>query len=140
MPGCNCPGQSCGCAFQAGAGLSVRGTGSTNNPFIVELDASAASVDQAATGGLDLSAYIGNSIITVDLRQSVTGITLPSSPGARVELVLRQSVGGKTVTWPSEIRWAGGAAPAVTTTVGKATWVVLRQAADFWVGFTYGVV
>ena len=102
MPGCNCPGQSCGCAFQAGAGLSVRGTGSTNNPFIVELDASAASVDQAATGGLDLSAYIGNSIITVDLRQSVTGITLPSSPGARVELVLLQSVGGKTVTsWPS---------------------------------------
>jgi len=140
MPGCNCPGQSCGCALQAGSGLKVSGTGSASSPFIVELDSSASSVDQASAGGLDLSAYVGNSIVTVDLRQSVTSITLPTSPGARLELVLLQSVGGRTVAWPSEIRWAGGVAPAVTTTVGKATWVVLRQAADFWVGFTYGVV
>lgn len=141
MPGrCNCPGQACGCSVQAGAGINVEGTGTTKSPFTISLDSGAAEISQSAAGGLDLSAYNGDSVVTVDLLQNVTGMTLPNRPGARIELMLLQSVGGKTVTWPAGIRWTGGAAPAVTTTVGKATWVALRQAAGFWVGTSYGVV
>jgi|SRR5690606_24504800 len=134
MPGCNCPGQSCGCAFQAGPGLSLSGTGSANNPYSIRLESRAIVIDQASAGPLDLSPYVGDVAITVNLRASVTEIILPSAPGTRIDLFLVLAVAGRTVAFPSSIRWASGSSPALPTVVGKALWAQLRQTADFWAG------
>lgn len=140
MPGCNCAGQSCGCALQAGPGIIVEGTGTNGTPFVVSLASRALTVSQAAAGVLDLSGYVGSPIITVEMAASVTGVILPDAPGTELELLLVLSVAGRTIAWPAEIRWAGGTAPALPTTVGDALWVKLRQSAGFWVGTGFGIV
>lgn len=140
MPGCNCPGQSCGCAIQAGSGVRVAGVGTAKNPFVVSLDNAPVTIDQTAAGALDLSSYSGDRIITVNLQQNATSVILPNAPGTRLELLVVTPTVGRTVTWPAGIRWAGGNAPAAIGTAGKANWVALHQAAGFWVGALLGVV
>ncbi|MCL4405314.1 MAG: prepilin-type N-terminal cleavage/methylation domain-containing protein [Patescibacteria group bacterium] len=50
-------------------------------------------------------------------------------PGGKYSLMLVQdSTGGRTITWPSNVKWSGGTAPTLTTTANKT---------DF-VGFIFG--
>lgn len=45
-------------------------------------------------------------------------------PGGRYTLILKQdSVGGRTVTWPTNVRWADNTAPILTTTANKTDYV-----------------
>lgn len=40
--------------------------------------------------------------------------------------ILQDGVGSRTVTWFNTIKWAGGSAPTLTTTAGKADTFVFR--------------
>jgi len=59
---------------------------------------------------------------TITLTQSITTLTLTSpSVGQQFTLVVIQGGSGSyTVAWFSTIKWPGGTAPTLTTTVGKA--------------------
>lgn len=48
--------------------------------------------------------------------------------------ILQDGVGSRTVTWFSTIRWAGGSAPTLTTTLSKADTLGFEVTA---VGSTY---
>ncbi len=140
MPGCNCPGQSCGCAIQAGPGVNMTGTGTASNPFIVGMDIRAITIEQSAAGSLDLSSYVGDLAVTVNVSANITDVILPSSPGTQFDLVLMTITTGRAIAWPADIRWVGGAAPTLRPTVGKGAWVRLRQTAGFWVGASVGEI
>jgi hypothetical protein len=38
---------------------------------------------------------------------------------------LQDATGGRTVTWPANVKWSGGTTPAITTTAGVSTIVSL---------------
>ncbi len=44
-----------------------------------------------------------------------------------VLLVTQDGTGSRTVTWPSNLRWAGGSAPTLTTAANKIDVVTVRQ-------------
>jgi plastocyanin len=68
----------------------------------VTFDASKGNVHQVTLGG--------------NRTLAVTGIT----PGRSIRIVLIQDgTGSRTVTWFSGIKWAGAAAPTLTTTAGR---------------------
>ena len=140
MPGCNCPGQACGCTIQPGPGVTVEGTGTVANPFVVSLDARAVSIDQTASGVLDLSSLVGDVAVTVNVSASITDVLLPDEPGTRLDIFLRTVTAGNTIAWPSSIRWNGGITPIVNPTVDAINWIHLRQATDFWAGIVFGAI
>lgn len=135
MPGCNCPGSSCGCAIQPGPGIIVQGTGTAANPFVVSTDTRAVTIEQSSAGVLDLSSYVGDQVITVNLSANVTDIILPNAPGTRLDLIFVLVTAGRTVAMTNPPRGVTPAAPAV---VGKGNWYQLRQASSFWVAITLG--
>lgn len=44
--------------------------------------------------------------------------TNPAGPTSVILRVVQDGTGSRTVTWPSEVKWAGGSAPTLTTTAG----------------------
>lgn len=74
----------------------------------------------AATVTFDLSSGTKHAVTLGDNRiLAVLGAT----PGKTFSLRITQDNGGsRTVTWFSTIRWAGGAAPTLTTTGNKTDW------------------
>jgi hypothetical protein len=56
--------------------------------------------------------------------------------GGKYTLILRQdATGSRTVTWPSSVHWAGVLGPTLTTTAGKADYIVFINN-----GVTYDMV
>jgi len=82
---------------------------------------------------------------TVTMTGNITTLTIsnvPSSP-ALFSLTLEIIQGGSgsyTITWPGTVKWPGGVAPTLTTTVGKADVITLitRDGAASWLGFVAG--
>lgn len=53
--------------------------------------------------------------------------------------ITQDSVGSRTVTWFSTIRWAGGAVPTLTTTANKRdTFGFIRTGSNTYDGFVIG--
>lgn len=73
----------------------------------------------AATATLDLNVSRQHDIvmpagnITIAVSNEVNGMTFTLR-------ILQDGVGSRTVTWFAGIKWAGGAAPTLTTTPAKA--------------------
>ena len=67
--------------------------------------------------------------------------TFPTATiGEQFTLFLSQdSTGSRTVTWPASIRWAGGAAPSLTTTARKTDVLSFIFNGTYWVGFVGGL-
>lgn len=74
-------------------------------------------------GNLQRLRLTGN--VTLTLNNPVTGASY------FLEL-LQDATGGRTVTWPSTVKWEGGSAPTLTTTANRKDCVVL-----FWNGSNY---
>lgn len=74
------------------------------------------------TGSWALTVLFGSSVFAVTLggATTLTAITSNSSQvGRRITVLLAQdATGGRTVTWPSNVKFAGGTAPTLTTTAG----------------------
>lgn len=45
--------------------------------------------------------------------------TSPASPCSLVFKLVQDGTGGRTVVWPSSVKWSGGTAPTLTTGAGK---------------------
>jgi len=134
MARCSCAGSSCNCTFEATSGLSVRGTGKSGDPFIISIDRSGADANIATPGPLDLSAAVPGAFGTVALEANASEVILPSDANGHIELLIRQDGTGNQVSWPSNVRWPGGVAPTLSTTMGHSDWIDLRRVGDHWVG------
>ena len=92
----------------------------------------------AATQNLDLGA--GN-IHDITMPAGNIIITVSNEIDGQIFTVriLQDGVGSRTVTWFTAIKWAGGAAPTLTTTPDKADTFIFRvTGTDTYDGFTVG--
>jgi hypothetical protein len=139
MPKCSCAGNSCSCQIQVGDGLLLTGTGNAGAPYVLSLAQAVTTLAQSAAGAVDLSAVKSGTLVLLNLSAAVTGFTLPSTPGTRIDLVITQVTAGNTVTWGTAIKWPGGAAPTVSATINYADWFALRAlTATAWIGAIEG--
>jgi hypothetical protein len=76
-----------------------------------------------SSGTLTLNLETSN-IFTVSLNAAITTITITNVPasgsGASFTLIFTADGTPRSVTWPTSIKWAGGTAPTITSTSGKA--------------------
>jgi hypothetical protein len=76
---------------------------------------------------LTLNLATGN-VFTVSHNANITTLTLSGATSGRMcSLSLRltqDGTGGRTITWPASVRWAGGA-PTLTTAANAINWVEL---------------
>lgn len=138
MPRCSCAGNSCSCSIQSGSGILVTGTGNASSPFIISLSGLVTGFAMSAAGVLDLSLTDSDALIEVPLDEDVSSLVLPSGGPTRINLAFRNTGDANTVTWPSEVKWAGGTAPTLSTNPGDIDWVSLRRLGDVWLGVVEG--
>jgi hypothetical protein len=96
------------------------------------------------SGTLTLDLETGN-VFEVVLTQSVTSLVLAHPPAAgragSCSIILRQdATGGRTLTWPAAVKWAGGAPPLITTAANAIDVYALitRDGGTSWFGFPAG--
>jgi hypothetical protein len=67
-------------------------------------------------------------------------LTFPTAvPGQSFTLVIRQGGSGSyTITWPTTVKWDGGVAPTLTTTVGAVDILGFFCVGTIWFGFVSG--
>jgi hypothetical protein len=95
-------------------------------------------------GELTLDLTTG-SVFEVVLTANVTSLVLANPPGTgragSATLIIRQDgTGGRTLTWPGSVRWAGGTAPLVSPGANAVDiyGLVTRNAGVTWFGFPGG--
>ncbi len=62
--------------------------------------------------------------------------TPPTKPGTFILKLVQDSGGSRTVTWPGTVKWPGGTAPTLTTTLTTGTDIITF----YWNGTTYSAV
>lgn len=81
------------------------------------------------------------STLTANLTSNQT-LVLPTPPADRsgtISLVIRQdATGGRTITWPSSVKWSYGVAPVLTATAGGMDLVHLFWTGTQWLGLVGG--
>lgn len=97
----------------------------------------------SATPTIDCS--VGNSYV-VTMTANITSISFSNVPAAgkvfSLTMFLTQGgTGSYTVTWPASVKFAGGTAPTLTTTVGKTDIIglVTHDGGTNWYGFVGGL-
>lgn len=133
MPKCQCAGNACNCNITAGEGLVVTGTGNASAPFAISLASPYVPVTVAAAGPIDLTNLNSGSVAVLNMSANVTGLTLPTTAGSRIDIILRHVVAGTQVSWPT-IAWPGGTAPVQATAANRYDWISLRNVGGAWVG------
>lgn len=101
-----------------------------------------APASSAGALGLDLST--GNNFDVTLTEDTTISITNPPAAGkfGSLSLVLTQdATGGWAVTWPASVKWAGGAAPALSTAAGAIDVLtfITKDAGASWYGFPAGL-
>jgi len=140
MPRCSCAGNSCSCAIQVGPGLTLTGTGNSSAPYTVSLASQYLSIPVPSVGALDLSSVPAGAIVEVLLSASANSVILPVlTPGSRIDLFVKQVVAGRTITWPSAVKWPGGTAPVLSSTINYGDWLAIRLLQTDWIGATEGL-
>lgn len=95
-----------------------------------ELDAGAFSIGftlQTATGDgtTTINWGLGNKFkFTFGAQNDTFTFTNPANPGNLILILVQDSVGSRTATWPASVKWAGGSAPTLTTTATTGTDIV----------------
>ena len=147
-------------AVNAGANIDVtNGTGPIPSVALA-IDAEVNFADQLATrpemkdyaetvnaigstggGTQDIDLTAGNVVsATVDTSANTFTFSNPSATGKSCSFTLILTNGGsQTVNWPSAVKWAGGAAPALTTSGGDVLTFFTLDAGTNWYGFTAGL-
>lgn len=137
MPRCSCAGNSCSCIIQAGSGLVISGTGNNSAPYTVSLAPNYLLITQAVAGTIDLTDVPSGAIVELNLSANVTGVTLPTTPGLKIEIAAKQVIASRTIVWPT-IKWVGGVVPTLSTTINYIDWIVLRRLGTDWIGAVEG--
>jgi hypothetical protein len=83
-------------------------------------------------GTMQLVPLNGNTTIVFPQHRAGAGFTL---------LIRQDSVGSRTVTWPSNVAWGGGTAPTITATANKMDVIsfVGSPEGGRWLGFVGGL-
>ena len=130
----------------ATAALATLGAASTITPYLIRPISQAPweAWNSLATSGAitidcNTAAYFYLNIIG-----NVTSITINNVPALylfSLTIEIRQGgTGSYTIAWPGTVKWEGGVAPTLTTTVGKTDVVTLvtRDGGTSWLGFVAG--
>jgi hypothetical protein len=96
----------------------------------------------SATGAVDLDLAAGNAF-ALTLTGNVT-LSFANEPGAGVALGVsvactQDGTGGRTVTWPAGVLWAGGTPPTLSTAGGARDLFALVRLGGVWYGLTAGL-
>lgn len=97
------------------------------------------TITVANTGTAYTVANTAASILDLTLTGNCV-LTCPApSGGGQFTLLLKQdATGSRTVTWPSNVRWAGGTAPTITAEAGKTDVITFLAVGTYWLGFVGG--
>lgn len=79
----------------------------------------------AGSGGTVAIAYGAGNIADITLTASTTFTFSGHVVGTYILKLTQGGTGSYTVTWPATVKWSGGTAPTLTTTVGKTDIVTL---------------
>ena len=97
-----------------------------------------------SAGALTLDLELGN-VFEVTLSQNVTTLALANPPASgragTCTLILKQdATGGRTLAWPTSVRWAGGLPPLVTLAANAVDIYafITRDGGTTWYGFPGG--
>lgn len=76
---------------------------------------------EISSGALTLNLENGN-VFSVAHNANITSLTISNPPasgkaGSFVLILTQDGSGGRTITWPSSVKWGGGVAPTLTTTI-----------------------
>ena len=69
--------------------------------------------------------WANGNIVDATLTSNTTFTFTSPVVGTYVLLLMQSGSGSYTVTWPANIKWSGGAAPTLTTTIGKEDVITL---------------
>ncbi len=71
---------------------------------------------------------------TLSLNRASTAITMSNPINGKVYRILlaQDGTGSRLVTWTDTIRWRGGSASTLTTTLNKSDWVTLIYTGSTW--------
>ena len=81
----------------------------------------------AHSAGFTLQSYTGDGTTTIDWtngnkakftfgsQNDTLTFTAPSNPCSLQLIIVQDSTGGRTITWPSTVKWVGGTAPTLST-------------------------
>jgi hypothetical protein len=134
MPKCQCAGNACNCQIVAGDGVIISGTGNASAPYQIAVASQYIPVSVPTNGPVDVSTAVTGSVVHLTMNANVTSLTLPTTAGLRIDVVIQHVVAGTTVTWPAGIWWEGGAAPAQATGANRTDWFSFRRVGSNWVG------
>jgi hypothetical protein len=79
----------------------------------------------AGSGGTVNIAYGSGNIADITLTASTTLTFSNHVVGTYILKITQGGTGSYTITWPASVKWSGGTAPTLTTTVGKTDIVTL---------------
>jgi hypothetical protein len=79
----------------------------------------------AASGGTVAVSFASGNIIDMTLTASTTLTFAGHVVGTYIFELIQGGSGSYTITWPASVKWSGGTAPTLTTTVGKTDIVTL---------------
>jgi len=87
-------------------------------------------INNTATGSVTLSLASGN-IFSLRLTGNITGLTITdamSGRGCSFSLYITQdTIGGRTISWPSSVKWPGGSIPTLSTAPGAVDILVFES-------------
>jgi len=80
-----------------------------------------------ASGVLTLNCALGN-VFHVSLNAAITSLTFSNIPTGAYSLTLAFTADGtaRTISWPASVKWSGGTAPTLTSTLNKVDIFVLN--------------
>ena len=125
----------------------VDGTGAGRHeelqgPKIKDYAETVNAIGAIGGGTQDIDLKLGN-VVTGTVDTSTTTFTFTGEPtsgiGISFTLILANG-GSQTVNWPSEVKWAGGTAPTLTTSgTDVLTFTTVDAGGTSWYGFAAGL-
>ena len=94
------------------------------------------ATDQTASSGTVTLDYSTGDYFKVTASGNIT-IAISNLPSGYVASIILEAYnfGGKTITWPTGVKWAGGTAPSTLTSTGKDTILFLQDSAGVLNGY-----
>ena len=110
------------------------------NPVIHTTNPTAQTYTPSASGTATLDISLGNEHrITMPAGNITIAVSNDTNAQRFIVSILQDSVGSRTVTWFSTIKWAGGSVPTLTTTASKRdTFGFIRTGSATYDGFIIG--
>lgn len=97
-------------------------------------------VEKLVTIGTGVNTIPAGSLFLKLLQGNIT-LTFPAvEAGKQFTILLAQdAVGSRLVTWPTNVRWAEGTAPTLTTTAARTDVISFICDGTYWLGFVGGL-